>query len=330
MATPLKTKPGINGANVLSIPTEWDATWFRKFLNNSLKGADVRNAIGINGVTVTGNIASPYATISGGGSPFVAPIVINPTTGQVSLTVNGAPGQNALVVNGPSALTAPVTIAATTGQVSLTVNGASGQFSVTSNANAQSAFVANGGSFLQNSTTGAAAFVMNATGPNFGQIYSVGVTQQWALGAGPSNITAGNKALTWTDGSGTLPCVQILGNGSGTTSVFSGPSRALLQLDGNNDSLIDFSHNGASQGYLFASAAAGTFDMNTPTGNTLRLQTANATALSINATGQIALPLVTVTSTSPVAGGAGALPATPAGYMAVTIAGVARRIPFYT
>jgi hypothetical protein len=64
MAIPLKTKPGINGANVLSIPTEWDATWFRKFLNNSLKGADVRNAIGSNGIVVSGNIASPYATIS--------------------------------------------------------------------------------------------------------------------------------------------------------------------------------------------------------------------------------------------------------------------------
>lgn len=46
--------------------------------------------------------------------------------------------------------------------------------------------------------------------------------------------------------------------------------------------------------------------------------------------GQLSLSLVTVNSTAPAAGGAGALPATPAGYMAITIAGVARRIPFYT
>jgi hypothetical protein len=64
MTTQLQTKPGINGANVLSIPKDWDDTWFRKFINNSLKGADVRNAVGLNGITVTGNIASPYATIS--------------------------------------------------------------------------------------------------------------------------------------------------------------------------------------------------------------------------------------------------------------------------
>jgi hypothetical protein len=68
MATALKTKPGINGANTLSIPTEWEATWFRKFIANSLKGADVRNAVGANGIVVSGNIASPYATI-GLGTP---------------------------------------------------------------------------------------------------------------------------------------------------------------------------------------------------------------------------------------------------------------------
>jgi hypothetical protein len=64
MTTALQTKPGINGANILSIPNDWDPTWFRKIINNSLKGADVRNAIGANGVTISGNISSPYATIS--------------------------------------------------------------------------------------------------------------------------------------------------------------------------------------------------------------------------------------------------------------------------
>jgi hypothetical protein len=99
----LATKPGINGANTLSIPKEWDATWFRHFLSNSLHGADVRNAIGANGIKITGNISTPYATISVGGasSPLTAPIIINPTAGFVSLTVNGnASTGSAELING--------------------------------------------------------------------------------------------------------------------------------------------------------------------------------------------------------------------------------------
>lgn len=64
MTIQLPSKPGIAGAKVLSIPKDWDQAWFRSFVNNLLKGADVRNAQGLNGITVTGNIASPYATIS--------------------------------------------------------------------------------------------------------------------------------------------------------------------------------------------------------------------------------------------------------------------------
>src|ERR1700733_11022593 len=101
MPIPLKTKPGINGANVLSIPTEWDATWFRKFINNSLKGADVRNAIAGPGITITGNISSPYATISAtGGSGGVSQIVagtgisVSPAggTGVVTVSATGGSG----------------------------------------------------------------------------------------------------------------------------------------------------------------------------------------------------------------------------------------------
>jgi hypothetical protein len=95
MATALKTKPGINGANVLSIPVNWDATWFRKFINNSLKGADVRNAIAGPGITITGNISSPYATISAtGGAGGVSQIVagagvgVSPAGGTGVVTVS--------------------------------------------------------------------------------------------------------------------------------------------------------------------------------------------------------------------------------------------------
>jgi len=63
MAITLASKPGITGASTLAIPKNWDPSWFRSFINSQLKGGDVRNAVGVNGITVTGNIASPYATI---------------------------------------------------------------------------------------------------------------------------------------------------------------------------------------------------------------------------------------------------------------------------
>ena len=53
MATALASKPGLTGATALSIPKDWDPTWFRNFINNMLKGADVRNAVGANGIVVS-------------------------------------------------------------------------------------------------------------------------------------------------------------------------------------------------------------------------------------------------------------------------------------
>jgi len=96
----LISKPGLSSATTLSIPKDWDKTWFRNLISNQLKGADVRNAVGANGITVTGTIASPYAKISLGPGP----VVLNTAAGTVALTVNGATGQPALVVNGDEVL----------------------------------------------------------------------------------------------------------------------------------------------------------------------------------------------------------------------------------
>lgn len=60
----LISKPGITSASTLSIPKDWSPSWFRNLIDNQLKGADVRNAVGSGGIQVSGNIASPYATIS--------------------------------------------------------------------------------------------------------------------------------------------------------------------------------------------------------------------------------------------------------------------------
>jgi hypothetical protein len=84
MVLALKSKPGLTGASALSIPKDWDATWFRGFINNLLKGADVRNAVGVNGITVSGTIASPYATISlGVGTTLVG------AANEISITTAG-------------------------------------------------------------------------------------------------------------------------------------------------------------------------------------------------------------------------------------------------
>lgn len=63
MPLPLVSKPGITGASTLSIPKDWSPVWFRNLITTQLKGGDVRNAIGANGIKITGNISSPYATI---------------------------------------------------------------------------------------------------------------------------------------------------------------------------------------------------------------------------------------------------------------------------
>lgn len=101
MAIALATKPGINGANTLSIPKEWDSTWFRKFIANSLKGADVRNAIGADGIVITGNISTPYATI-GFGAPVTLPgaVTITAPASGLALTVNSNGSLDTMLLDG--------------------------------------------------------------------------------------------------------------------------------------------------------------------------------------------------------------------------------------
>lgn len=99
MTITLASKPGLSSATTLSIPTAWSAAWFRGLINSMLKGADVRNAVGAGGVTVTGNISTPYATIG-----------FNPT--QTTTSAPSAGGAGAL----------PATPA---GYVTLLINGVS-------------------------------------------------------------------------------------------------------------------------------------------------------------------------------------------------------------
>lgn len=60
---PLISKPGITSASTFSIPITWSASWFRNWLASQLVGADIRNALTKDGILITGNLTSPYATI---------------------------------------------------------------------------------------------------------------------------------------------------------------------------------------------------------------------------------------------------------------------------
>jgi hypothetical protein len=87
----LTSKPGLQSVSALAIPTTWDQTWFKNFVSNVLKGGDVRNAIAGPGITITGNLASPYATISlGGAGPVTLP-------GTVTITTPAASGSTLIV-----------------------------------------------------------------------------------------------------------------------------------------------------------------------------------------------------------------------------------------
>jgi hypothetical protein len=102
----LTSKPGLQSVSALSIPKDWDQTWMKNFVSNVLKGGDVRNAVGANGIVVSGNLASPYATIAlGGTGPIVLTndVTINPPSGTpLTVKINGT---TLFIVNGTTAPT---------------------------------------------------------------------------------------------------------------------------------------------------------------------------------------------------------------------------------
>jgi hypothetical protein len=60
----LKSKPGITNASTgQGVPDNWNRSWFQQLIKTGLQYADVRNAVGANGITVSGNVTQ-YGTIS--------------------------------------------------------------------------------------------------------------------------------------------------------------------------------------------------------------------------------------------------------------------------
>jgi hypothetical protein len=89
----LPTLPGLTSGGVHSIPTDWDPAWFRRFITNFLQWADVRNAQGLNGVTISGNVSSGQPTIG-----LTAPVNIAVGATQIGLQFNVTGGAQPIAI----------------------------------------------------------------------------------------------------------------------------------------------------------------------------------------------------------------------------------------
>ena len=74
MALTLKVKPGLAAQHIRTIPENWSAAWFRRFVTNYMENADPRNGVAI-GMTVTGPVQNPttfnVATSTGLAEPYL-------------------------------------------------------------------------------------------------------------------------------------------------------------------------------------------------------------------------------------------------------------------
>lgn len=90
MTTTLNSLPGLSNGSVTSVPENFTQSWFRRFIRDFLQWADARNAIGANGIMISGNINTP-ATIGLGGTPATG-------TATATFTAANKPGANGAVI----------------------------------------------------------------------------------------------------------------------------------------------------------------------------------------------------------------------------------------
>lgn len=293
MALPLKSKPGLTGASALSIPKDWDATWFRNFINNLLKGADVRNAIGAGGITISGTIASPYATISGAG-------LINSVVGTANqIAVSTAAGVATI------SLAPNIVIPAPSSGTPLTING----------------IVAAQADILVERASSTANTL--ASGPNI-ELFDAG-----AVTASLLQQSGGQTELWQFNGSWNQILKVLTTRGVGINTPASGFGLAVAGAAATSPNaggcllLVGSSTSGQSMGL---SIIAGTTSADFP----LRIvnQANTIEYFAVLGNGQINFSNVGV-STSATAGAATALPANPVGYFSLAINGTVRKVPFY-
>jgi hypothetical protein len=81
----LTSKPGVTNASFgNSVPAQWSQQWFQNVIKTGLQLADVRNAVGANGITISGNITQ-YATIG-----LTAPVSIGLASSGPTLQLTGS------------------------------------------------------------------------------------------------------------------------------------------------------------------------------------------------------------------------------------------------
>lgn len=80
----LSVKPGLSAPIVTSIPREWDAEWFRRFITNYLTNADIRNATAGPGIKITGNPTTVGTVATNLSLSNLPPIPNNAVLGNIS------------------------------------------------------------------------------------------------------------------------------------------------------------------------------------------------------------------------------------------------------
>lgn len=177
-----------------------------------------------------------------------------------------------------------------------------------------------------NTTTGVTNAQIGSMGISVGQVFGANTAELFgASGVGMNIGTTGASGLNlWTNANARI---QVGATGQVTINAPSSTVTSLAVTGAANVAAGTFNGSAVSGQSQGVAILAGT----TAADLCLACFTQGGTPLLfLSGTGVLTLSQVAVTSTSPVAGGAGALPATPAGYFAVTIGSTARRVPFYT
>jgi hypothetical protein len=116
MATALPSPPGLYAGSVKDVPATWDPAWFRRFVSNFLQGGDARNALGVNGITISGNLTAKRATIGIGASAAI-------TVGTITTTQGGSSLQGTVTITAPTSSGVALIVDAFTGQPALQIRG---------------------------------------------------------------------------------------------------------------------------------------------------------------------------------------------------------------
>ena len=141
------------------------------------------------------------------------------------------------------------------------------------------------------------------------------------------NVLNGNLGIgtaTPTSNGSTYRNLDLRGSGGGGGFVYAGETTAKAR----------FGYGGAAGGGLIEMLAAEPLIVKTSTAEALRVASSGNVGIGTASPGAVlhvngTVRLDAATTTSATAGGASALPATPAGYLTINVAGTDRKMPFY-